>query len=78
MKKIAATIAGAALLGLASMTAPAAAMPVSGIHTDMLSGVDTIQFRPHHMRHRKVCRTEKTVRRGRHGRRIVTTRRVCR
>jgi hypothetical protein len=77
MKKFAATLAGAALLGLASMTAPAAAMPVSGIHTDM-SGVDTVQYRPHHMRHRKVCRTEKTVRRGRHGRRIVTTRRVCR
>ncbi|MGE3896740.1 MAG: hypothetical protein AB7F39_02385 [Variibacter sp.] len=77
MKKLAATIAGAALLGLASMTAPAAAMPVSGVHTDM-SGVDTVQFRPHMRHHRKVCRTEKTVRHGRHGRRIVTTRRVCR
>ena len=77
MKKLAATIAGAALLGLASMSGPAAAMPVSAVQAGALTAVETVQFRPG-FRHRKVCRTEKTVRRGPHGRRIVTTRRICR
>jgi hypothetical protein len=77
MKKLFIALAGTALLGLASMSAPAVAMPAQGFDIGTVSSTETVQLRRHNMRPR-VCHTERVVRRGPHGRRIVTTRRACR
>ena len=79
MNKLLAAAAGAILLSMASMTAPAAAMPMHGISADTAVNVQTVQHRRHrHVRPRKICRTERVVRRGPHGRPIVRHVRVCR
>ncbi|SNS23952.1 hypothetical protein SAMN05216374_0439 [Tardiphaga sp. OK246] len=77
MKKLILAAASVLLLGLASVTAPAIAMPAAhGLKVGAVSDVEAVQYR-HRMRPH-VCRTERIVRRGPYGRRIVTTRRVCR
>jgi hypothetical protein len=79
MKKSLIIAAGAAFLGLASLTAPAVAMPMHGISSNNLAEIENVQYRPKH-RHvrRKICKTERVVRRGPHGRPIVRHVRVCR
>jgi hypothetical protein len=76
MKRLILVAASTALLGLASVSAPAIAMPAHGLKVGAVSNTEAVQFR-HRMRP-QVCRSERIVRRGPHGRRIVTIRRVCR
>ena len=66
MKKLLIAVASTALLGLASMSAPAIAMPAQGFNIGTISNTETAQLRRHHMRSR-VCHTERVVRRGPHG-----------
>jgi hypothetical protein len=72
MKKTLIAAAGAALLGLASFSAPAAAMPVYG-KTSIHSGVHSVRYV-----HRHFCKVKRVVKRDRFGRRIVRHVRVCR
>lgn len=76
MKKLILASVSVALLGIASVSAPALAMPAHGLKVGAISDVEAVQYR-HRMRPH-VCRTERIVRRGPYGRRVVTTRRVCR
>jgi hypothetical protein len=75
MRKLILVAASTALLGFASVP-PAIAMPAHGLKVRAVSNSEAVQFR-HRMRP-QVCRNERIVRRGPHGRRIVTIRRVCR
>ena len=76
MKKLILASVSVALLGITSVSAPALAMPAHGLKVGAISDVEAVQYR-HRMRPH-VCRTERIVRRGPYGRRVVTTRRVCR
>jgi hypothetical protein len=81
MKKITLGFAAAALLGLASFSAPAIAFqaPLPGAAT-AASDVVTVDYRRRHYshRHRSVCKFRTVVSRDYHGRRIVKRVRVCR
>lgn len=80
MKKLLFAIAGAAVFALASASTPASAMPAQGTLANTISNVEQVQWGPpphRHWRHHR-CWNERVVRRDRWGRRIVTTRRVCR
>lgn len=80
MKKSLIIAAGAAFIGFASFVAPASAMPVQGISIDNASGVENVQYRPKHRHHarRQVCKTQRVMKRGPHGRPVVRMVRVCR
>lgn len=79
MKKLFAAVAGAAFVALASAASPAAAaMPVQGITTSDVSGVENVQYRPKRHMRRKVCTMKRVVQRGHYGRPIVKHVRVCR
>lgn len=81
MKKFAFGFAAAVALGLASLTAPAVAMPIApGSAVQAASDIVNVQYRRHgHVhRHRQVCTTRRVVSRGPHGRPIVRHVRVCR
>jgi hypothetical protein len=66
-------VLGTALLGLASLPAPAAAFPAAGLANANPSITHSVRYR-----HRKVCTVRKIVKRDRFGRRHVRTVRVCR
>lgn len=79
MKKLSLGLAAAALLGLASFSAPAAAFqaPMPGIsgHSD----VTEVQYRGRRlMRRGPVCTMRTVVTRGPMGRRVIRQVRVCR
>ena len=80
MKKLLIVAAGAAFIGLASLVAPAAAMPVHGITINNASDVENVQYRPRHghIKRHPVCTTKRIVKRGPHGRPVVRMVRVCR
>jgi hypothetical protein len=75
MKKITLGFAAAALLGLASFSAPASAFqaPMPGVAAT--SDVVPAQYRH---RHHRVCKMRTVVKRDYRGRRVVKHVRVCR
>ena len=64
---------GAAMLGLASFSAPAAAFPAAGLGNANPSLMQTVAWR-----HHRVCKVRKVVTRDRWGHRRVKVVRVCR
>jgi len=72
MKALLIAAVGTAMLGLVSMSAPATAMPMQGIHSGNVSSIESVL-----LHRRPVCHNQRIVRRGPHGRRIVSTKRVC-
>lgn len=73
MKRLLLALAGAAIFSITSASAPVSAMPAQGSLVSAINNVQQIQWRRHHR-----CWTERVVRRGHHGRRVVVHRRVCR
>ncbi len=71
MKPLLIAAIGAALFTMLAATS-ASAVPTQGISAGIGDNVALVQWRRHHR-----CTTERIVRRGHNGRRIVTTRRVC-
>lgn len=63
---------GGALLTMMAHTSTVA-MPVQGMSAGSMEDATLIRWRRNHR-----CTTERIVRRGHNGRRIVTTRRICR
>lgn len=81
MKKLAHGLVIAVLLSVGALSAPANAAPASPIAPAVASDLVQAQYhRHHHHRYhsRKVCKLRTVVRRGYHGRRVVTRVRVCR
>lgn len=85
MKKILFALAGSAIFAVAAASAPAAAMPIPATPIGTISNVEQVQWghpgwhgHPYWHGHHCRCWNERVVRRDRWGRRIVTTRRVCR
>ena len=83
MKKLSLGLAAAALLGLASFSAPASAFtaPLSGIsgHSDVTEVQYRGQYRGRRMMRRgPVCTVRTVITRGAYGRRIVKKIRTCR
>ncbi|MGB3866197.1 MAG: hypothetical protein WBA29_11290 [Xanthobacteraceae bacterium] len=77
MKKTAFGFAAAIALGLASLSAPASALPAAhGVAVHTSSDVTSVQFRRHHRK--PVCTMRTIVKHGHHGKRIVKRVRVCR
>lgn len=71
MKTLLIAAIGTALLTMVAHTS-ASAMPAQGISAVSTENVTLIRWRRSHR-----CTTERIVRRGHNGRRIVTTRRIC-
>ncbi len=89
MNKFLFALAGVAALAVASVSAPASAMPVQGGLAGTINNVEQVQWHhphhrgwghPNHRRwgHHHRCWNERVVRHDRWGRRYWTTRRVCR
>jgi hypothetical protein len=83
MKKLSRCLAVAVLLTVGAFSAPANAAPANPIAPAAASDLMQVQHRHHsHHRHwyhpRKVCKLRTVVKRGYHGRRVVTRVRVCR
>lgn len=72
MNKLLFALAGATVFAIVSASAPVSAMPTQATLLGTVNNIDQIQWRRHHR-----CRTERVVRRNRHGRRVVIHRRVC-
>ncbi|GEM_PF-6009215 len=71
MKTLLIAAIGDALFAMLAGTS-ASAMPAQGISLGIAQNVTVVRWRRNHR-----CTTERIVRRGHNGRRIVTTRRVC-
>jgi hypothetical protein len=80
VKKIALGVAAALLLGLGSLSVPAsAATPLSVQPAASITDVSAARYMVRkHVRRGPVCTVRKVVRRGPHGRRVVTRTRICR
>lgn len=81
MKKLAHGLATAVLLTFGTLSVPANAAPASPIAPAAASDLVQAQYhRHHHHRYhsRKVCKLRTVIKRGPHGRRVVTRVRVCR
>lgn len=81
MKKLAYGLATAVLLTFGTLSVPANAAPASPIAPAAASDLVQAQYhRHHHHRYhsRKVCKLRTVIKRGPHGRRVVTRVRVCR
>lgn len=81
MNKLAHGLAIAVLLTFGTLSVPANAAPASPIAPAAASDLVQAQYhRHHHHRYhsRKVCKLRTVVKRGPHGRRVVTRVRVCR
>jgi len=79
MKKIAHGLVIAVLLAVGTLSAPANAAPASPIAPAVATDLVQTQYHHHHRYHsRKVCKLRTVVKRGYHGRRVVTRVRVCR
>lgn len=84
MNKLAHGLAIAVMLTFGTASVPANAAPASPIAPAAASDLVQAQYHRHHYRHhhryhpRKVCKLRTVVRRGPHGRRVVTRVRICR
>ena len=75
MKNISLGFAAAALLGLASFSAPAVAFPAPMPGVASTTDAVPVQFRH---RHHRVCKFRTVIKRDHRGRRVVKQVRVCR
>jgi len=71
MKMLLMTAIGTALFAMLTGTS-VSALPSQGIYAGITENVTVVRWRRNHR-----CTTERIVRRGHNGRRVVTTRRVC-
>lgn len=83
MNKLAHGLAIAVLLALGTLSVRANAAPASPIAPTAASDLVQAQYQRHYHHHhryhsRKVCKLRTVVKRGPHGRRVVTRVRVCR
>jgi hypothetical protein len=71
MKTLLMTAIGVALFAMLAGTS-VSALPAQGTYASINENVTAVRWRRNHR-----CTTERIVRRGHNGRRVVTTRRVC-